>query len=155
MKMSRMSIKDIYSQEKKCSKICNEVYQKIKNLLISPKKYLKLPKIGKSGVNHKRASTILKLKSEKKIDYSNCSISSTKVSKSISSISCRKKNNDYNINSMNKDNNDCNNDKIRKSQICRKMLGMFNNRNNFSIIKGGGIKYNNSIFRIKNINHLL
>ena len=148
--MSNMSIKDIYSQEKECSKICSDVYEKIKNFKIPPKKQIKLPKIVKNKSDNKRYSTILELKSEKKIDNLNCSISSIKPSKSSSSISSRKKiNEDYTLNSINKDNND------KKIHICRKMKSMFNNKNNFTIIKGGGIKYNNSIFRIKNMNHLL
>jgi len=36
--MSNMSIKDIYSQEKECSKICSDIYEKIKNFKIPPKK---------------------------------------------------------------------------------------------------------------------
>ena len=148
--MSNMSIKDIYSQEKECSKICSDIYEKIKNFKIPPKKQIKLPKIVKNKSDNKRYSTILELKSEKKIDNLNCSISSIKPSKSSSSISSRKKiNEDYTLNSINKDNND------KKSHIYRKMKSMFNNKNNFTIIKGGGIKYNNSIFRIKNMNHLL
>jgi len=148
--MSNMSIKDIYSQEKECSKICSDVYEKIKNFKIPPKKYIKLPKIVKNKSDNKIYSTILEVKSEKKIDDLNYSISSIKPSKSSSSISSRKKiNEDYTLNSINKDNND------KKIHICRKMKSMFNNKNNFTIIKGGGIKYNNSIFRIKNMNHLL
>ena len=150
--MSNMSIKEIYSQEKECSKICSDVYEKIKNFKFPPKNYTKLPKIIRNGGNNKRYSTTLKLKSEKKIDNLNlnCSNSSIKPSKSNSSISCnkRKNNGNYTPKNINKDDND------KKIRLCKKMKSMFNNKNNFSIIKGGGIKYNNSIFRIKNMNHL-
>ena len=151
--MSNMSIKEIYSQEKECSKICSDVYEKIKNFKFPPKNYTKLPKIIRNGGNNKRYSTTLKLKSEKKIDNLNlnCSNSSIKPSKSNSSISSnkRKNNGNYTPKNINEDNND------KKSRICKKIKSMFNNKNNFSIIKGGGIKYNNSIFRIKSMNHLL
>ena len=148
--MSNKSNKDIYSQEKECSKICSDVYEKIKNL-VPPKNYIKLPKIVKNGGNNKRYSNTLKLKPKKNIDNLNCSISSIKPSKSNSSIpSNKRKNNEvYTPKNINKDDNG------KKSHICRKMESMFNNKNNFSIIKGGGIKYNNSIFRIKSMNHLL
>ena len=149
--MSNMSIKDIYSQEKECSKICSDVYEKLKNFKIPPKNFIKLPKIARNRGINKRYSTTLKLKPEKKIDNLNYSISSIKPSKSNSSISSNTKKNNgaYTPKNINKDDND------KKSRICMKMKSMFNNKNNFSIIKGGGIKYNNSIFRIKNMNHLL
>jgi hypothetical protein len=148
--MSKMSIKDIYSQEKECSKFCSDVYEKIKNLKIPSKNYIKLPKIVQNGGNNKRYSISLKLKSEKKFDNLNCSIFSIKPSKSNSSISSirRKNNESYTPKNINEDDND------KKSQICRKMQSMLNNKNNFTIIKGG-IKYNNSFFRIKNMKHLL
>ena len=149
--MSNMSIKEIYSQEKECSKICSDVYEKMKNFKVPPKKIIKLPKIVKNGGNNKRYSNTLKLKPKKNIDNLNCSISSIKPSKSNLSISSNKRKNNeaYTSKNINKDDNG------KKIHICRKMESMFNKKNNFSIIKGGGIKYNNSIFRIKNMNHLL
>ena len=149
--MSNKSIKEIYSNEKECSKICSDIHEKIKNLKVPPKNYIKLPKIVKNGGNNKRYLTILKFKTKKNIDNLNCSISSMKPSKSNSSISSKKRKNNeaYIPKNINKDDNG------KKSHICRKMESMFNNKNNFSIIKGGGIKYNNSIFRIKSMNHLL
>ena len=42
-----------------------------------------------------------------------------------------------------------------KSKIELSPITLFNYKQNYSIIKGGGIRYDNSIFRYKNMNDLL
>ena len=164
--MSQMPIKEIYSNEKDCSIIYDNVYKKIMNF--KKKKLQNLPKIVKKKnsnsarfINSIKLNGCIKHKKNLKISssvpkYICRSTSAIMSSQKISSY--RDKNNNKKINKYLNRSNDENklntyyNIKKNKNNI---LNNLFLPNKSFSIIKGGGIKYNYSIFRHKNINDLI
>ena len=153
-----MSIKELYNEEKECSKRCKEVISeidsenrslKLQNLpLIKPRnKFIKKKIIIKKIKPKPKPLKRLIYKKNLLSDYPNIpylSSSSNKITTYIESTKEREKEKEK-ILSTSKSNS-----KIELSPIT-----LFNYKQNYSIITGGGIRYNNSIFRYKNMNDLL
>ena len=154
--LSKMSIKEIYQEEKECSKICKDVISEID----SEKEnfdFLNLPLIKPKNKYIKKKIIIKKIKSKPKPfrrliykknllpDYQNIpylSSSSNKITSYIESTKEKEKEKEKSLST-------------KKSKIELSPIALFNYKQNYSIIKGGGIRYNNSIFRYKNMNDLL
>ena len=148
-----MPFKDLYEEEKECSSKCGDVIKEIK-FYKDKYKSLNLPSILKNENKLKKRKFIYKKIKKKNIlkieqrpvthlifkdnihsDFSNLTNLSTTKNKFTSYIDSTKEK-----------------DKLTsKSQS--KII--FNYKNKYTIIKGGGIKYNNSIFRYKNMNDLI
>ena len=133
--LSNMSIKDIYEEEKYCSRRCKEVIKIINNKF--PKKKIILKNL---KINQKMIKPLI-LKNIKQ-RYQNTSLlsSSNKCSSYIESTKEKSK--------------EPKTTKI-KSKIEFKPRNIFKFNENFTILKGGGIKYNNSMYRLKNMNDFL
>ena len=147
-----MSIKEILEEEKVCSKRCKDVINEI-----DTKKHriesINLPKIKTDYKNNKKKIIIKKLqikpqpskriifkKNYMKLDYQNTPyLSSTNRMNSDLESTREKEKMIFKSRS--------------KKEITPKCL--FNYKKNYSIIKGGGIRYDNSIFRFKNMNDLI
>ena len=151
-KLEKMSIKDIYKNEKLCSLKCDEICKEIEDNSNSLKK-IKLPKIRKernvSLKNIKLNNTKIINVANEKLNFSDSNMAQ---SLSLPTYSSSKKITSYSDNIKNKD-------KINYSQKKNgnnsKIFNIFNSKMNFSIIKKGIIRYNNSIFKNKDINNLL
>ena len=152
--VSKMSTNELYKKEKDCSIKCDDAIEEIE---LHQKYFQKLPKIErrKNNLSYKNIK-IYKIKTSNRTkEKSNCSDINTAQCQSMPTILSSKK--------ITSDNNDIIKNKENTiSSYCRvkrrnnnKLAGIFGMKQNFSIIKGGGIKYNNSIFRNKNMNHLV
>ena len=152
--MTKLPIRDIYEHEKECSMICDNVGRKIKKYIDShnPDKK-KFPKIEKKKLNisAKFINTLNLKKIDSTIEKNKKYSSSKKIHYNYFPISLKRKNICNNRNDNLKINISSNIKKDKKDLI----NNFFISNNNFTIIKGGGIKYNNSIFRYKNINQLI
>ena len=148
-----LSIKELYQEEKECSKRCKEVISEIipknaqielQNLpLIKPQKIFikKNIKIKKIKFQEEPFKRIIRKKNIFLEHRRNPSLSSAnKITTSMEST--KEKEMDRNLSTS-------------KLNIILTPKALFNYRHNFSILKRGGIKYNNSIFRYKNMNDLL
>ena len=156
--LSKMSIKELYNEEKECSKRCKEVISeidsenrslKLQNLpLIKPRnKFIKKKIIIKKIKSKPKPFKRLIYKKNLLSDYPNIpylSSSSNKVTSYMESTKEREREKEKTL-STSKSN----------SKIEFSPNALFNYKQNYSIIKGGGIRYNNSIFRYKNMNDLL
>ena len=154
--LSNMSIKELYHEEEECSKRCKEVINEIdsenrrlvfQNLpLIRPKiKFIKKKIIIKKIKSKPKPIKRLIYKKNLLSDYPNIpylSSSSNKVTSYIESTKEREKEKEKTLSTS-------------KSKIELSPISLFNYKQNYSIIKGGGIRYDNSIFRYKNMNDLL
>ena len=154
--LSNMSIKELYHEEEECSKRCKEVINEIdsenrrlvfQNLpLIRPKiKFIKKKIIIKRIKSKPKPIKRLIYKKNLLSDYQNIpylSSSSNKVTSYIESTKEREKEKEKTLSTS-------------KSKIELSPISLFNYKQNYSIIKGGGIRYDNSIFRYKNMNDLL
>ena len=154
--LSNMSIKELYHEEEECSKRCKEVINEIdsenrrlvfQNLpLIRPKiKFIKKKIIIKKIKSKPKPIKRLIYKKNLLSDYQNIpylSSSSNKVTSYIESTKEREKEKEKTLSTS-------------KSKIELSPISLFNYKQNYSIIKGGGIRYDNSIFRYKNMNDLL
>ena len=153
-----MSIKELYQEEKECSKVCKEVINEIEknNECLELNK---LPLIKDNNKFIKKKIIIKKIRSKPKPlkqllfkksllkDYQNIpnlSSSSNKITSYIESTREKEK-------EKGKEKKILKN----KSKIELEPINLFNYKQNYSIIKGGGIRYDNSIFRYKNMNDLL
>ena len=150
--LSNMAIKDIYEEEKDCSKQCNEAINNI-DFQSGSLELLNLPLIKQDNKFPKKKIILKNLKiNQKKIKplilknikqrYQNTSLlsSSNKCSSYIESTKEKSK--------------EPKTTKI-KSKIEFKPRNIFKFNENFTILKGGGIKYNNSMYRLKNMNDFL
>jgi hypothetical protein len=156
--LSNMSIKELYHEEEECSKRCKEVINEIdsenrrlvfQNLpLIRPKiKFIKKKIIIKRIKSKPKPIKRLIYKKNLLSDYQNIpylSSSSNKVTSYIESTKEREKEKEKEKTLS-----------TSKSKIELSPITLFNYKQNYSIIKGGGIRYDNSIFRYKNMNDLL
>lgn len=150
-----MPIKEMYKYEKDCSLKCADTLKEIQ-LYTNKINIPKLPKI-ENKRNNLSANNIKIHKvnvSNKSNEKSYCSDSTMANCISMPSIFSPKK---ISISSNShifkkKPKIDYSNNKNGNNNI---LCNIFNIKNNFQIIKGGGIKYNNSIFRYKNMNNLL
>ena len=151
-----MPFKKIYKYEKDCSLKCEDSLKEIKiyckklnipllpaikrkseNIKNASENYIKINKLNES--NHQNDKT---QNSEDNLVKSNSMPSIFSLGKIYKNIKHNKKK----INKICI--NNANNEKKNMSSI-------FNYKNNFEIIKGGGIKFNNSIYRIKDMNILV
>lgn len=153
-----LSIKELCQEEKECSKRCKEVISeidsenrslKLQNLpLIKPRnKFIKKKIIIKKIKSKPKPFKRLIYKKNLLSDYPNIpylSSSSNKVTSYMESTKEREREKERTL-STSKSN----------SKIEFSPNALFNYKQNYSIIKGGGIRYNNSIFRYKNMNDLL
>ena len=146
----KIPIKELFEKEKYCSSKCEDAIKEIgvyQNYL----KFSKLPKIKKKNYSTKNIK-IYKIndlsKSKEKHDNSEISLSKLRSR----NVSASKIISSFTDNIRYKDNK--NNSEIKNGKR-NKFNGLINLNNNISIIKGGGIKYNNSIFRNKNMNNLI
>ena len=150
--LSNMSIKDIYEEEKYCSRRCKEVINDM-DLKNGSLDFINLPLIKQDNKFPKKKIILKNLKiNQKKIKplilknikqrYQNTSLlsSSNKFSSYIESTKEKSK--------------EPKTTKI-KSKIEFKPRNIFKFNENFTILKGGGIKYNNSMYRLKNMNDFL
>ena len=155
--LSNMTVKDLYQEEKECSNICKEVISEIEEEKGSLE-FLNLPlihsnnKLIKKKIKLKKFQSKLKPKPlrnfiyKKNImpDYPNIpylySSNSNKVTSYIESTREKERERFLSTN---------------KSKIEISPISLFNYKQNYSIIKGCGIRYNNSIFRYKSMNDLL
>ena len=156
--LSNMSIKELYHEEEECSKRCKEVISEIdsenrrlvfQNLpLIRPKiKFIKKKIIIKRIKSKPKPIKRLIYKKNLLSDYQNIpylSSSSNKVTSYIESTKEREREKEKEKTLS-----------TSKSKIELSPITLFNYKQNYSIIKGGGIRYDNSIFRYKNMNDLL
>ena len=149
-----MPFNEMYKKEKDCSIKCDNT---IKEMDVY-KNYIKLQNLPKIE-NRKNTSCknikILKIKSlVKPIERNNCTDSTFTHAQcqSMPSISSSQKITSY-IDIL-KPIEKINNSNI-KNIIKQNKIKMHTIKQNFTIIKGGGIKYNNSIFRNKNMNNLV
>lgn len=156
--MNKMPMRNIYSLEKDCSEICDNLYERIINYNKPKKKLKTLQKI-----ENKNSSTYYPKIKLKKLDTINNKNENT--NNNITLINPYKnrlenylgkiKTNSYsdrrNIKLIKR--NVSNVKKVKNNSLSN--LNSFFISNNITIIKGGGIKYNNSIFRFKNINQLV
>ena len=154
--LSNMSIKELYHEEEECSKRCKEVISeidsenrslKLQNLpLIKPRnKFIKKKIIIKKIKSKPKPFKRLIYKKNLLSDYPNIpylSSSSNKVTSYMESTKKREKEKEKTLSK-------------NKTKIELSPIALFNYKQNYSIIKGGGIRYNNSIFRYKNMNDLI
>ena len=152
-----MSIKDLYQEEKECSERYKEVISEIttkkthlelQNLpLLKPQKKFIQKKIKLKKIKF-QVEPIKKIISKTNItpyyQKNPCLSSTNRITSSLESTKEKEIKKNKNLSSTNIDINDILNPKA-----------IFNQRRNFSLIRGGGVKYNNSIFRYKSMNDLL
>lgn len=150
--VSNMSTNELFKKEKDCSMKCDDTIKEIetyKNL------FQKLPKIEQRRINLSNKNIkIHKIKSNngQNEKYINSELNMAQCQSMPTISSSKKITLDNNDNIKNRENSCYSRVKIRKTN---KSAETFNIKQNFTIIKYGGIKYNNSIFRIKNMNHLV
>ena len=150
--LSNMEIKDIYEEEKDCSKKCNEIINNmdIKNGTLAS---LNLPLISNDNILKRKKINLKRIKiiqkpikplvlKRFKSEIQNAPLLSTTNKYSSYMLSTREKSRDP-LTSK------------RKSKIEFTPENCFKFNENFTIIKGGGIKYNNSMYRLKNMNDFL
>ena len=147
--LSNMTIKELYHEEQECSKRCKEVVSEIENkkslfelqnlpLITAKKKFIKKKIIIKTIQKPKPFKKLI-FKKNTIHDYINIPYLSSSSNKVTSYIESTK---EKNLSTS-------------KSNLELEPIILFNYKKNYSIIKGGGIRYNNSIFRYKNMNDLL
>ena len=142
--MLKMSIGKIYTNEKNCSIFYNNIYENLKNF----KKTKNLPEIE----NYKKSMSTTKIKKQnnkimKNIRYNNSTLISTNNTTLF-------RNNNLDTKKNKKLNQSLFDNKLNKNEKNYILLKKFLYSNNFSLLKGGAIKYNNSIFRNKKIKQL-
>ena len=153
--LSNISIKELYHEEKLCSSRCKEILDEI-DTKKSSFDFTNLPPILNNNNKLKKRKLIIKklslkpklvknlgFKNYMKMDYLNTPYLSS--SNKITSMETTKEKDKDSEKKLLKS----------KSIIDFHPKNLFKCRQNFSIIKYGGIKYNNSIYRFKNMNDLL
>ena len=139
-----MPLNEMYKKEKYCSIKCDNT---IKEMDIY-KNYIKIPYLPKIENRKNPSSKNIKIfkikslvKSSDKNNFTDSTIAPAQC-QSMPSISSSKKITSYS--------------EIRNKNIKQKnKIKLHKINQNFTMIKGGGIKYNNSIFRNKNMNNLI
>lgn len=153
--LSNISIKELYHEEKLCSSRCKEILDEI-DTKKSSFDFTNLPPILRNNNKLRKRKLIIKklslkpklvknlgFKNYMKMDYLNTPYLSS--SNKITSMETTKEKDKDTEKKLLKS----------KSIIDFHPKNLFKYRQNFSIIKYGGIKYNNSIYRFKNMNDLL
>jgi len=150
--LSNMEIKDIYEEEKDCSKKCNEVINNInlKNRALAP---LNLPLLNNNINSKKRRINLKRIKIQptpiKPLIFKRfkSEMQNTPV------LSTTNRNSTYLESTREKSRGPLTSRRKSKKELSSKNSFKFNE--SFVIIKGGGIKYNNSMYRFKNMNDFL
>ena len=147
---SKMSTNEMYSKEKDCLIKCDDTIKEIETY----KNYFKIPQLPKIE-NRRKNSSVKNIKIYKSnnisSEKSNYLESIMPQSQSLPTYSSSKRKASFNNNIRKKKNYN----KIILKKSNNIFSKLFNKNQNISLIKGGGIKYNNSIFRNKNMNHFI
>ena len=149
--LSNMSLKEIYDEEKECLKKCKKVINEI-DTKTHRIEFINLPKIKTENNNKKKKIIIKKLQIKP-------NISKRIIFKNYMQLD--NQSTPY-LSSTNRINSDLESTKEKEKIIIKSKSKkeitprcLFNYKKNYSIIKGGGIRYDNSIFRFKNMNDLI
>ena len=147
---SKMSTNEMYSKEKDCLIKCDDTIKEIETY----KNYFKIPQLPKIE-NRRKNSSVKNIKIYKSnnisSEKSNYLESIMPQSQSLPTYSSSKRKASFKNNIRKKKNYN----KIILKKSNNIFSKLFNKNQNISLIKGGGIKYNNSIFRNKNMNHFI
>ena len=148
--LSNMEIKDIYEEEKNCLKKCNEVINNIE-IKNGTSATLNLPLIKNNNILKRRINF-------KRIKINPKPIKPLILKKFKSEIqntllSTSNKYSSYMVTTREKSKEPLSTQRKTKIEFTPKNCFKFNE--DFTIIKGGGIKYNNSMYRLKNMNDFL
>ena len=148
--LSNMAIKDIYEEEKNCLKKCNEVINNIE-IKNGTSATLNLPLIKNNNILKRRINF-------KRIKINPKPIKPLILKKFKSEIqntllSTSNKYSTYMESTREKSKEPLSTQRKSKIEFTPKNCFKFNE--DFTIIKGGGIKYNNSMYRLKNMNDFL
>ena len=146
---SKMSTNEMFSKEKDCLIKCDDTIKEIDFY----KNYFKIPLLPKIERRRKHSSyKNIKIYKSNSIsnEKSNYLESIMPKSQSLPTYSSSKRIASFNNNIKKKQKYNL---KLKEGNNILSKL--FNKNQNISLIKGGGIKYNNSIFRNKNMNHFI
>ena len=150
----KMAIKDIYEEEKDCSKQCNEAINNI-DLQSGSLELLNLPLIKQDNITQKKKINLKSIKIHRKPIIIKPLILKNLKSEIHNSplLSSTNKYNSYLESTRDKSRQPLTTKRSSKIEFTPR--DGFKFKENFTIIKGGGIKYNNSMYRLKNMNDLL
>lgn len=150
--LSNISIKDIYEEEKSCLRRCKEVINDM-DLKNGSLDCINLPLIKQDNKFQKKKIILKKIKLHQKPIKPLILKNIKSKNQNTSLLSSSNKLSSY-IESTKEKSREPQTTK-NKSKIEFTPRNIFKLNKNFTILKGGGIKYNNSMYRLKNMNDFL